>query len=557
MRCGCRPNEIGFTGWTGLCDVCVRFGFVLPVVPDEWKQLYTDNSAAVMVITDDPPPTTSTAAKVRRQRRRDDYSSGAGSSKDCAIFVLDDTLTTTTITTTDDQRTDAAEVAPPPPPKSARELIKEREEIPLLPDHWKISDDGHDARRKLLVKIFDRGENPPIIDPEYGPEILRVLDAFEKSVESQQRERDTIPPDFNVLSTLPLFTISTIERNQNYSLLRYYDAALGELKVANDARGSQDRAEVIEDTIAFHGTKYEYAVDIATNGPLTAENKFGIYGWGFYLSRQKLNIPLNYAFRHMADTPTLVFGRCLVGRNSPTIKFQNRPNPGDDTGGYGNAYIHVVFQNTHFLPEYLITVQPATSTTDWGRQVEAIKQSLLQGSAAASSAQVAAPDPPVVAAPPPLPAVSPAVAPPPPPSSPPPPLPPPQATGGGGGPRCTCPNCSRLAMTRASAPAAAIPDPSASSASPGGSSSSKAAKRRKPKRLRFTPRRRSSSSSPSRTGVAGGGSSPTSSRYKPDPSSSSSSSSDDSGDDSDPSYKPSPSSAGGGGGSGGVRSSRV
>jgi hypothetical protein len=489
---------------------------VLPVVPDEWKEVYGGKVAAapsLQAVDDDDdlvvmvPDDDSGDQRQRKLNRRKNRmmmlgkntdtttatTSDSGSSKDFAIVVLDE----------EETRVDQEQQQQPPltATKSARDLLKEKQGVPLLPDHWLISD-GDDAREKILVKIFDQRSFCPI-GRGCEQEILRVMDAFEKSVESQRKEHESIPRDFSGFSADAQFKVTTIERIQNYSLLRFYSAALEELSAVNEARSLQDRAEVIEDTIAFHGTKYQHAVDIALSGPRTAENKLGVYGWGFYLSRQKLNVPATYALKRYPDeTPTLVFGRCLVGRNSPTIRYQNRPNPGDDTGGIGNSYIHVVFQNTHFYPEYLIKIEQATHD-EWEQQVQSVRQQLLLLGVGGGGASVASSSslPSTVIVPPPLPpppVAAPVMIIPPPPSPappavvapmmiiPPPPPPPPPSVVRRVAPMmripyrasrrtCTCGKCFAVTPPSSSPAAAAVVNPPPSGGAPGPSSSAPAA----------------------------------------------------------------------------------
>lgn len=566
LRCGQRPNEIGFVGWTGRCNDCVAVGFALPVVPDDWKLFYA------------PPPSGAAAAvSSSQQQQQQPPSSASSSGGDHGGGIIANSSNDVVVIDDDDYDDDHAagggSVA-----KTKRELLKETD-FPYLPDHWTVSDDGSDVRTARLIKIYNRADSSPM--SENKVEILRLVDLMERSVESQQSAKDHIPPDFQQLGTDALFRINMIQRVQNYSLLRMYEITLDEFKRFNNERSEMDRAVVIEDH-AFHGTIFKHARDITLNGVSVKENKFQVYGWGFYVSRRKLNIPVHYALKNAPnDRPCLVLGRCLVGRNSQTPAWQRRPNPGDDTGGFGNDFIHVVFKDTQFYPEYLIQIEAATHS-EWEQQMKEIKQACGQavGSPSVASAAAAA-----VSLPPPPPPPAPA-----PPVPPPLPVPPPPSqgrvapsmTGGGGGlpsRRCTCGQCflSRLSNIAASAsmllsaagappppppPAAAavvvpaiIPAAAPPPAQGGGSASAAGTptkKRRRSKTLRFTKKTSSpANKQQSKAAASSPTAAPASPQYKPSPPTTSDDD-DDSDDKSDPDFKPA-----GGGGPGGAARARV
>ena len=446
-------DENCFTGWTGLCRGC-RGTTRLPVVPDDWKLFYL-------------------------KKEESNGAAAVGSSRDCAI-VLDD--------------------EPPPPPQETQyERLKKI--FPYLPPHWSITP-NEDVRTTLLDPLFhiDGGFMSQLTVADTQRVFELIFKAKHASIPGQ------LPSAFINLDPSPHFLIRRIVRFQHYSRLRMLLDALDEATENNKRRPPSERAETMS-KILFHGTHGEHAASILNEGLRMVRNTTSAYGLGFYLS-EGISIPLYYAVvKALRDQkrPVLLMGEGLVGKNSITHPGQVAPRTGYDTGGCGNGHVHVVFENNHFYPEYIITLQKGTEA-QWREQLEVIRKGgdgRMSVAAAGGGAAAAAPPPPppVVVQPPPLPPPPPVVVLPPPPPPPPPvalvPPPPPP-------------------------PPVVVPPPP-----PAPSAPADPKKKRGPRKPRFT-KKRKTSSQPS-TPSGGGG------QYKPTPPTSDD---DPSSDSSDEAYRP-------------------
>ena len=309
-----------FGGWTKFCQDCLDHSKCeLPKVPDAWKEIYTEQPVA------EPPP--------------------------------------------------------PEPPAVKEEVIEidsdKEEEKPAqktdYPETWEISD-GEDIRDIKTVAIIDDG----IASPKHMKEILAVIDMLDKARARCDEILEDIPQSFASNKQPPYFMITNLLRVQNYRLLRMYKTAVEEATHLNKKRDSP--ADTMEG-IAFHGTDLRSALLIAELGMKTSKTKNGQYGWGFYTGLGNLAVPMVYAKRKAQEqggVQALVLGDCLVGRNSQTHYGQDQANPGDDTGGCGNAWVHTLFDNYHELPTYIASVKDSTKY-EWEAQKASFKLDAVMG----------------------------------------------------------------------------------------------------------------------------------------------------------------------------------
>ena len=317
-----------FRGWTGYCGSCVAPAS-LPDIPDEWKEFYTEKAVPVI-----------SSGKARKVE------------KDEVITIADD----------DEQALE-----------QTREQLKK--EFPILPDTWEIPDSG-DIREYTEFKLFNAQEK--VIKPKYVLEILSIVDELIKARRKSSENKDPIPFSFQSFIPPEFFMIQEITRIQNYRQTKMYRTAIEEATYNNEKRKPPNRAPKMED-VAFHGTNDSSAFSIAKFGPHTKCNKNGAYGWGVYLSLADFAIPLMYAkqaFKDLKGDPALVMGMSLTGKRSKTPQYQAHPNSGEDTGGCGNDWVHVIFDDYHFNPEYVIIFSMSTQK-EWEDQVKLVQEAAV------------------------------------------------------------------------------------------------------------------------------------------------------------------------------------
>lgn len=321
---GCEAEVLShvvcFTGWTGYCGNCVAPA-KLQDVPDEWKEFYTEKAATVG------------AGKARKVEKEE-------------VIVI----------------TDEEEQA------LEQTLEQLRCEFPFIPNTWEIPESG-DIREYSEFKLFNAEDEE--INPKYVLEILTVVDGLIAARRKSTENKDPIPHPFGKNVPPDFFTIQEITRIQNSRQTRMYKTAIEEATYNNEKRKPPNKASRMED-VAFHGTNEQCAMSIAKSGPHTKSNKNGSYGWGVYLSLNNFAIPLVYAdnsVTYNGGNLALVMGMSLSGKKSPTPQYQAHPNAGNDTGGCGNDWIHVVFDDYHFNPEYVIVFRISTQQ-NWEDQVK-------------------------------------------------------------------------------------------------------------------------------------------------------------------------------------------
>ena len=432
--CGSRGGQ-SFTGWTLLCPPCsAHSSFILPDVPDDWKSFYSGIA---------PQP-------------------GGGG----VVVISDD--------------------------EELSERDRLMEEFPYMRDTWEIPPSG-DIRDYATFTLYD-AEVSVAVDPKYAHEIMRVATRLDGALDKCSQTRDPIPDPFgNLVMPPPNFTLVKVIRIQNYLQRRLFRTAVEEAAIQNEKRDESERVSEMED-IAYHGTNYNAALLVTKHGALMTRCEVGAYGRGFY-GALNLGIPLVYAIRNsnrFQENPAIVMGDCLVGKNSRTNAGQDIPNPGCDTGGCGNQWIHTIFDKNHFSAEYIIVFKLATED-EWDAQLKhfANASDMAHGIA-----------PPVI--------VIPQT----------PPTTPPAAGAASGGPS---PPIAAGAASGGPSP------PIAAGAASGGPSPPTGMKMsRKHKKPRISPKKSKKTASPPKSPVPG-------SRYKPTPPTSDDSSSEDK---NDKSYKP-------------------
>jgi hypothetical protein len=294
--CGTTMTIWRYGGWTWFCQDCKdHSSCTLPEVPEEWKEVYTPPAAvaAPAVVVVKPDP-------------------------DDSILISSD--------------------EEPEAPKDT-----------TFPSHWETPPSGDMREVKLFKLMDDTGE----VLPKYAQEVLEVAEIMEKARIECQLISDPIPSPFGYAQDPPPFVIKQITRIQNFRQTRMHRIAVEEATHRNGKEAAQMEG------IGFHGTSQSSAENIGMNGPHTTKVKNGAYGWGVYLALDNIAIPVVYAIRNRgaADGLTMVFGNTLVGKNSHTFAGQDHANTGDDTGGSGNKFIHVVFDDYHWNPEYIIKME--------------------------------------------------------------------------------------------------------------------------------------------------------------------------------------------------------
>ena len=240
------------------------------------------------------------------------------------------------------------------------------EEFPYMVDTWEVPPSG-DIRDYATFTLYDAGVP---VDPKYAHEIMRVATRLDMARDVCFQTTDPIPHPFGIIMPPPHFTIVQVCRIQSYSQRRIFKTAVEEVAIRNGKLPESERGFEMECT-AYHGTNHSAAVSIAKYGALMTRCEIGAYGRGFYTSLDNIGIPLKYAtdnsIRHQ-EKPAIVMGECLVGKNSRTNAGQDIPNPGCDTGGCGNGWIHTIFDKNHFIADYIIVFKLATED-EWNMQV--------------------------------------------------------------------------------------------------------------------------------------------------------------------------------------------
>jgi hypothetical protein len=329
-----------FTGWTGLCRGC-RGSAKLPVVPEEWESIYL--------------------VKEEKKQEQEESNNGAaasaaGSSKDCAIVLEDD-------------EPKKKPLPPPPPQESQYDRLKKIH--PLLPPDWLIP--FHEKVRLPLKPILydiHRGFQSPATVPEAQKVFEMLNTARYASVAGP------VPSAFMALSRNPdNWMVAKIVKAQNYAQLHMFTAAL-EVAADNDRqRLASDRAGTLSEFM-FHGTHEASADSILEVGAKMGANKQGAYGIGFYTSGG-LSIAIHYATTKAAENqgqrPVLILGRTVVGKQGITHMGQVAPPVGCDSGGCGNLNVVTVFDSSHFLPEYVITLRRGDEA-QWKKQLEIVRR---------------------------------------------------------------------------------------------------------------------------------------------------------------------------------------
>jgi hypothetical protein len=224
-------------------------------------------------------------------------------------------------------------------------------------------------REVALFKLINNG----VVDPKYAPEVLKVAEILEEGRINSGEISDPLPAPFDYAKEPPFFVIKGLTRVQNFRQTRMHKIAVEEATYRNGKNADQMVGW------GYHGTSEQSAELIAKYGPHTTKTRNGAYGWGVYLGLDNYAIPIVYANRNRGPSAflSLVMGPTVVGGNSATVSGQDHPNTGDDTGGCGSKWIHVVFDDYDFSPEYIIYVEKKTKE-DWIKQLSGFRNDVKQ-----------------------------------------------------------------------------------------------------------------------------------------------------------------------------------
>ena len=390
-----RPYVSMFGGWTWFCRDCMNHSSCkLPEIPEEWKEIYA------------PPPAPSSAA-----------SSAAMSAPAAAMMALAAAMSAPAASswtyhptspsysptspsyspTSPSYRPTSPSYSPtytsyrptspsyssrpPTPSYSPGSPVVAVKQDPItissdedaepqteFPAHWELPDSGN-MRDVAMFELMDDG----IVHPKHAKEVLKVAEIWEEGRINCAETPGPMPAPFDYAKELPFVVIEQIIRIQNYRQTRMHTVAV------EDATHRNGKKAVQMVGWGYHGTSEKFAELIAKHGPHTTKTRNGAYGWGVYLGLDNPAVPFVYAKRNRGSSKflSLVLGKTLVGKNSATVSGQDHANPGDDTGGCGDKWIHVVFNDSDLNPMYIIHVSEKTKD-DWIRQLTKFRDAVEQ-----------------------------------------------------------------------------------------------------------------------------------------------------------------------------------
>lgn len=398
LLCGIRPCKLGckyhgtrpFTGWMGRCTDHMLVPFTQTPIPDDWKQMVMLLTTPAVQPIAGPSASGTTSPVGSSSGGASSFVPVIGSSTGASGFVsvTGNSANASTFVPVIGSSTGPAAgsvVGGSSPQQQAGSIVGStaeiiviidsdeedpdgallrglKEKFPFWPDYWDIPASGN-IREFLEVTIFQRNE----------PLTLKHADETIKCFQSIADARDfsvTIVPDPPTgFSRKPKnFTIASIKRCQNFPNLRKHMLAREEVKTLNDTRPDAEKATELYG-IAFHGTDVDSARNICKIGAKGAATITHAYGVGVYYGYKNISLPSDYAFRK--QTHAIVMGTLAIGRNGYSTSNRYSPPDGFDTGGCGNYWIVVAFEDHLFYPEYIFELE-AASETDWDEQLRGV-----------------------------------------------------------------------------------------------------------------------------------------------------------------------------------------
>ena len=413
-----------FSGWSRICAQCAPGEHELPTIPDLWKEAYPapepeqavappsqPYKAAVLKPAAAPAAPRSGSARMSFTRGANEGGGGPAwpipprqatkpprpSAGEGGAAAADPPPSETIIllSSSDEEKAEKGIKAEAiPEAKEKEETPEERalrefhEAHPDIAKYW--AENGLTGKR--MVQIYDH-KSPS--NPEKNIEEVYAVATLLENGRKKSIETKQIPPVGFEYARNPMpITINQIIRLEDHEQRLRFDL---ELELARKRNAERPDAQRVPDEemvrIFIHGTSKKHAESIARFGLRGIMNRNSRFGkGGLYGSFDNTGVPINYAdgccSQGSDDTSTLLVCKVIAGRQADTECTYNSTDlmaapEGYETGGCGNDWVAVVFDNSRILPLYMVVcttkfLSDVIGANAWQTQLESIKAAYEQ-----------------------------------------------------------------------------------------------------------------------------------------------------------------------------------